>query len=105
MTEKEYVERKAVHDRLDRLSQKQFVDNDNDVYISLAEAHDVINEISSANVTPVRLGSWRKEHEHITLANGETKEWDNFYCSECDAPNDNPSNFCPCCGVKMQNFV
>ena len=45
-------------------------------------------------------GYWTESHEHIYIANG-VKEWTNWYCSECDAPNNNPTDYCPNCGAMM----
>lgn len=46
-------------------------------------------------------GYWIESHEHIYMGNG-VKEWTNWYCSECDAPNDKPTDFCPSCGADMR---
>lgn len=46
-------------------------------------------------------GYWTESHEHIYITNG-VKEWTNWYCSECDAPNDKPTDFCPYCGADMR---
>lgn len=53
---------------------------------------------------PVELkrGYWIESHEHIYIGN-EVKEWINWYCSECDAPNDKPTDFCPNCGTDMRD--
>lgn len=60
-----------------------------------------IESLPAADVAPVRHGRWIEKEEHIYLADGTCKEWTNFYCSECDAPNNAPSYFCPNCGAKM----
>ena len=52
------------------------------------------------SVQPKR-GYWTKSHEHIYMGNG-VKEWTNWYCSECDAPNSSPTDFCPSCGADMR---
>ena len=49
---------------------------------------------------PVVHGRWDESKEHFYLNNG-CKEWTNFYCSECDAPNNSPTDYCPNCGAKM----
>ena len=46
-------------------------------------------------------GYWVESQEHVYMGNS-VKEWTNWYCSECDAPNDNPSDFCPSCGADMR---
>lgn len=63
---------------------------------------DIINE-PAADVAPVRHGRWEERKEHIYLANGICKEWTNFYCSECDAPSNNPYDYCPNCGARMDS--
>lgn len=57
--------------------------------------------LPAADVAPVVHGEWSENKEHIYLANGEWKEWINFYCSECDAPNNSPTDYCPHCGARM----
>jgi hypothetical protein len=54
----------------------------------------------TADVAPVVHGRWDESKEHFYLNNG-CKEWINFYCSECDAPNNSPTDYCPNCGAKM----
>lgn len=51
--------------------------------------------------TDRKKGYWIESHEHTYIGNG-VKEWTNWYCSECDAPNDKPTDFCPNCGAKME---
>lgn len=60
--------------------------------------------VPSEDVEPVRSGHWIKESEHILLVDGTYKEWDNFYCSECDAPENAPRKFCAECGAKMEEY-
>lgn len=59
-----------------------------------------IEKIPAADVAPVVHGRWIERKEHFYFQNG-CKEWINFYCSECDAPNNSPTDYCPNCGVKM----
>lgn len=54
----------------------------------------------NVDVVPVVHGRWSESKEHFYLNNG-CKEWINFYCSECDAPNNSPTDYCPHCGAKM----
>lgn len=61
-------------------------------------------ETSVADVEPVRRGRWIKESEHILLVDGTYKEWNNFYCSECDSPENAPRKFCAECGAKMEEY-
>lgn len=65
----------------------------------IAEGKEV-NPVRSADVVPVVHGRWDESKEHFYLNNG-CKEWTNFYCSECDAPNNSPTDYCPNCGAKM----
>ena len=60
-----------------------------------------ISRIPAADVAEVRRGWWTEIKEHIYPADGVCKEWTNFYCSECDVPNNSPTDFCPNCGAKM----
>ena len=59
-----------------------------------------IKALPAADVAPVVHGRWDESKEHFYLMNG-CKEWINFYCSECDAPNNSPTDYCPHCGAKM----
>lgn len=59
-----------------------------------------LDNIPTVDVTPVRRGRWIERKEHFYFQNG-CKEWINFYCSECDAPNNSPTDYCPNCGAKM----
>lgn len=59
-----------------------------------------IKALPAADVAPVVHGRWDESKEHFYLNNG-CKEWINFYCSECDAPNNSPTDYCPHCGAKM----
>ena len=58
---------------------------------------------SIKNLPPVqpKRGYWTESHEHVYMGN-VVKEWTNWYCSECDAPNDKPTDFCPNCGADMR---
>ena len=68
------------------------------------EIEEAINAASAADVVPVVHGRWSESKEHFYLNNG-CKEWINFYCSECDAPNNSPTDYCPNCGAKMDGGV
>lgn len=59
-----------------------------------------IETLPTADVAPVVHGRWDESKEHFYLNNG-CKEWINFYWSECDAPNNSPTDYCPNCGAKM----
>lgn len=64
------------------------------------DIQDFLDNIPTVDVTPVRHGRWIEHKEHFYFQNG-CKEWINFYCSECDAPNNSPTDYCPNCEVKM----
>ena len=71
-----------------------------DEYINYEDAVGEIEQLPS--VQPERLkGRWIESHEHAYIDNG-VKEWINWYCSECDAPNSDPTDFCPNCGAVMK---
>lgn len=61
---------------------------------------EIIESVPAADVAPVVHGRWIESKEHFYFKNG-CKEWINFYCSECDAPNNSPTDYCPNCGAKM----
>lgn len=60
-----------------------------------------IAAIPKADAQEVKHAKWNKVHEHIILADGSVKEWDNFFCSNCEGVSDCPTKYCPCCGAKM----
>ena len=64
------------------------------------KAKQALASVPAADVVPVVHGRWDESKEHFYLMNG-CKEWINFYCSECDAPNNSPTDYCPNCGAKM----
>lgn len=68
------------------------------------DIQDFLDNIPTTDVTPVRHGRWIERKEHFYFQNG-CKEWINFYCSECDAPNNSPTDYCPNCGAKMDRGV
>ena len=58
--------------------------------------------MSFASAQPERKhGYWIESNEHVYMCN-EVKEWTNWYCSECDAPNSWPADYCPNCGARME---
>lgn len=67
---------------------------------------DTVGELMQAviqlygRVAQPKHSYWIESHEHVYMGNG-VKEWTNWYCSKCDAPNDKPTDFCPTCGAKM----
>ena len=90
---KDLIERRDVLNLFDSVS--QYMGNWLIQYIE-----DGISSITSAQ--PERKhGYWVESQEHVYMGNS-VKEWTNWYCSECDAPNDKPSDFCPSCGADMR---
>lgn len=87
---KDYVERKAVF-----LWLRKYYPKDK-LFIG-----SIIAAIPKADVQEVKHAKWNKVHEHIILADGSVKEWDNFFCSNCEGISDCPTKYCPCCGAKM----
>lgn len=65
---------------------------------------EAIKAAPASDVVLVVHGRWIESKEHFYLNNG-CKEWINFYCSECDAPNNSPTDYCPNCGAKMDGGV
>lgn len=59
------------------------------------EAADVIEELTAADVRPVKRGKWR------------TSKYDafNVRCSECGHVSGNFWNFCPNCGADMREAL
>lgn len=84
----EYIEREAAEDAVGEAHLKGL----NPVW--------AVRDVPTADVVPVVHGRWSESKEHFYLNNG-CKEWINFYCSECDAPNNSPTDYCPHCGAKM----
>lgn len=58
-------------------------------------------QLENLPIVEPKRGYWIESHEHIYVGNG-VAEWTNFFCSECDAPNDKPTDFCPNCGTDMR---
>lgn len=48
---------------------------------------------------------WDKQHEHIILASGDIKEWDNYFCNNCNSLSSHPYDYCPYCGSIMENII
>ena len=99
----EYIEREKLEAELNhRLSFLMAENSEYDHYTSgYDEAVDTVEKFpSAADVMPVVHGQWDESKEHIYLPNG-CKEWINFYCSGCEAPNNSPTDYCPNCGAKM----
>lgn len=98
MNEKEYIECEVLIKQFETLKEKAETLRDV-VYLDGVLA--VIDTTPTANVQEVRHGKWNKVHEHIILADGSVKEWDNFFCSNCEEVSNCPTKYCPCCGAKI----
>ena len=78
---------------------------DIDYYDALIDAEDVIDDLPSADVAPVRHGRWIGT-EYDGYANG-FPVYDVYECSECGMEYDSTDdgeithNYCPNCGAKM----
>ena len=94
----EYIEREAAIKAIEK-ADYTLIANDADSCKS-DYLREIIENMPAADVVPVVHGRWDESKEHFYLMNG-CKEWINFYCSECDAPNNSPTDYCPNCGAKM----
>ena len=84
----------------DTISRQAAIDAFEDTTYTKNEIQRRLSELPPAQ--PERKkGHWIESHEHAYIGNG-VKEWTNWYCSECDAPNDKPTDFCPSCWADMR---
>ena len=102
MAEKEYIERKAVLDYIDKRKWKMFADPDGKHRLSIEVVEDVIKDFPAANVVeadvaPVRHGRWII----IETLCGGGKGRKHYRCSECNKANVIRSNYCGNCGARM----
>lgn len=103
----EYIERKAVYDKLEKEKEyaKELWDlESNDdiigknmkwgIYCGFAHAIRIVNSIPYANVVEVRYG-------RVIIHEGHEDDYYE-YCSECKTTNvHSGDNFCPNCGCKI----
>lgn len=61
-----------------------------------------LNEIESIPSAQPKKGKWIKSNEYARMTETKIAEWTNYYCSQCDSPNNKPTDFCPSCGAKME---
>lgn len=92
-----YIDREAAFDAITDLAGKAPTRS---YYEAVWKSERALKKVPAADVVPVVHGRWDESKEHFYLMNG-CKEWINFYCSECDAPNNSPTDYCPNCGAKM----
>lgn len=93
----EYIGREAAFNAITDLAGKAPTRS---AYEAVWKSARALKKIPAADVVPVVHGRWIERKEHFYFQNG-CKEWINFYCSECDAPNNSPTDYCPNCGAKM----
>lgn len=86
-----YIDRTLVQKCLDDLSSENLIGNENDTFISLAEAKDRIEELPIADVVPKSEGAW------VWKSNGYMNA---LHCSLCNRTAELHYNFCPNCGEK-----
>ena len=70
-----------------------------ELYLPIHFQKFIVDEIPSADVSPVRHGRWVKEKTDVLI------HWHCSACRECyylDMPN---SEYCPHCGAKMDEEV
>lgn len=72
---------------------------DIDYYDALIDAEDVIDDLPSADVAPVRHGHWIKNDPHC---DGLAFLWN---CSKCGAESEEGYRYCPACGARMDEEV
>ena len=94
----EYIKREAAIKAMEKADYTAIADDADSCKADYVR--EIIESVPAADVVPVVHGRWDESNEHFYLNNG-CKEWINFYCSECDAPNNSPTDYCPHCGAKM----
>lgn len=94
----EYIKREAAIKAIEKADYTLIANDADDCKADYLR--EIIESVPAADVVPVVHGRWDESKEHFYLNNGY-KEWVNFYCSECDAPNNSPTDYCPNCGAKM----
>lgn len=98
----DYIDRQAYIASLDYPEPEFFDDFRAGWIYGLGRAEAIALNTPAADVAPVVHGTWTETAEHIRLANGECKDYINFYCSSCDAPSNAPAHYCPNCGARME---
>lgn len=72
---------------------------DHDIHIAdeaFVDSMQIIHDLPSADVQPVRHGYWIKDGHHITC-----DQCGQSMCDKDREGNTIPQNFCPNCGVRM----
>ena len=86
----DYIKREEVYDQLDRWARDL---NNPNVY-PRDDARCVIDGIIAEDVAPVRHGRWESYKTEVAGRGF-------FYCTKCHNDTYSVSNYCPCCGAKM----
>ena len=89
MPKKEYIERDYVLRSLVSMDYP---------WTSVDDTYKVVQDAPAADVAPVVHGRWIFEHDPI---NDPKKYFIRIVCSCCGLKTGQVSNFCPCCGAKM----
>lgn len=58
-------------------------------------------DLSEFGLQQIVHSGWVYAKERVTLSNGSIKEFDSYYCLECDGQSDKKSKWCPNCGAIM----
>jgi len=93
------IDRQEAIDILDQYAATLNPDRDNTELGRVDRIRRFIEQLPSTQ-SERKKGHWIESHEHVYMGN-VVKEWINWYCSECDVPNDKPTDFCPSCGAYM----
>jgi hypothetical protein len=99
---KEYIEREKVQSCLEDLSNQQLIGNDNDTFISLPQALDIIEELPAADVVEVRRGEWVEKNDCWGDTYYDCTACNESFCLIDGSPVLNLFNFCPNCGADMR---
>lgn len=98
---KEYIEREAAKARLRMWITDCVLDGDNETADRFRDCIDLLDSIPTADVAPVRRGSWKEWWPGIAeIMTGEEML---YRCSACDAKyaDIDGYKYCPYCGAKM----
>ena len=68
-------------------------------YKDVAEIPEL--DFSEFDLQPIVHSGWVYAKERITLSNGSIKEFNSYYCLECDGQSDIKTKYCPHCGARM----
>lgn len=90
---KDYIDRQAA---IDALKEKVFHNLSDEFY----GAMQVLDELPSAEVEPVKKGKWIKTNNPSLSPFVPGSEWV-YICLECECVFDDDWKYCPNCGAKM----